>query len=168
MPVSSTTMGDREDERKTDGDERRARDGMLRQLYLDAIANQHLREANAKIAAAQTVAIERGLAAGDAGWASLRRIVTMNWWRDKKGSNLLSPELEFVSKASAFYGATDLEIAETLEPAIKTGTIGEIDRALDSVQKQRKTLHLRRVVVSYDCRSKTCPRCIEDRAHQAG
>ncbi len=72
----------------------------------------------------------------------------INFQRDGRG-NLLSADLEFVSVASAFHGATDDEIAAVLSPWAFVSIASESQRAtaLASVRQMKTKLRALRVVV---------------------
>jgi hypothetical protein len=79
-------------------------------------------------------------------------------FRDERG-RIISAKHDFVSQASAFYGASDQDIAEAMEPALRTANEKLVTAAIDNVKKMRRELHLRRIRVRFDCQSKRCPVC---------
>lgn len=108
----------------------------LKQVYASCKAVREQRQAMADVAAAE-------LAAATAGVKLEARHLTFNFPRDGRG-NLLSAELDFVSQASAFYGATNDEIAMALWPNTTEATL---DSARDRVRQMKTTLRKLRVVV---------------------
>lgn len=94
------------------------------------------RQSMADVAAAELAALKAGVRLE-------ARHLTFNFPRDGRG-NLISPELDFVSQASAFYGATNEQIVMVLWPNTTEATM---DSALDRVRQMKTTLRRLRVVV---------------------
>lgn len=117
----------------------------LRALYESIKKTRELRQQYAARAAADAALVASGQRLGK----ELGEIVlTFPFVRDKRG-NLLSAELEFVSIASAFHGASDDEIAEVLSPwaYVAIATPAQRKTALASVRKAREKLRRLHVVV---------------------
>ncbi len=109
------------------------------ELYENIKAVRAQREAYAVLAKAQHVASQTPGVKLES-WHQ-----TFNFWRDKRSGDLLSAELEFVSQASAFHGACDIDIALTLWPEDNSGDALRL--ATDNVRQMKTTLRKRQIVV---------------------
>lgn len=70
--------------------------------------------------------------------------------RDRKG-HVTSADHEFVSAATAYYGATDYEIMDALTPGIFKRSDEEIGKEKKRVEKMRERCHELRMPVIFDC-----------------
>lgn len=109
----------------------------LAEVYRSIRAAHAQRDAIARLAEAELAVVKTGVA------LPIRHF-TFNFWRDKRG-RLLSPEDEFVSVASAFYAATNTQIAAVLWPS-RTIT----DQDLNTVEQKRRKLHRNRILVAFN------------------
>jgi len=120
----------------------------LRALYEGCKRTRELRQAIADLAGAQSaarIAWQKVRALGGPQLGPEPQVFAqVNHWRDKHGQ-LLSAELEFVSQASAWHRASDVEIAETLWP---DDTKGEaLEMALANVRQMKSELRRRNILV---------------------
>lgn len=107
------------------------------EMYENIKTVRSQREAYAKLASAERAVTQAGGIVEH--WHQ-----TLNFYRDKRG-NLLSAELEFVSQASAFHGASNDEIVATLWP--ESHNERGIESALDRVRQMKAELRKRNIVV---------------------